>query len=161
VPNGPVRLDALYVHDRDADGNGVFDEPGGFATVLLSVAADGTHDFNAESPDLSDDGRFVAFSTTAALVADDTNGERDVYVRDRDADGDGIFDEPDAVGIERVSVSSAGAQGDGESGRSEIRISGDGRVVAFLSYASNLVPNDTNHQRDIFVHDRVTGAPSA
>jgi hypothetical protein len=54
----------------------------------------------------------------------------------------------------RVSVSSAAEESDGQScSRS---VSGDGRYVAFDSYASNLVPGDTNAQGDIFVHDRVT-----
>jgi hypothetical protein len=56
---------------------------------------------------------------------------------------------------QRVSVDSSGAQGDtGSSARS---ISADGRFVAFTSSASNLVPNDTNHKVDAFVHDRQRG----
>jgi hypothetical protein len=58
--------------------------------------------------------------------------------------------------ITRVSVSSAGAQADGSS--SFPSISADGRYVAFNSYATNLVPDDTNGARDVFVHDRATGA---
>jgi Tol biopolymer transport system component len=57
---------------------------------------------------------------------------------------------------ERVSVSSTGEQGDGQSQASVI--SADGRYVAFRSYADNLVSGDTNGTGDIFVHDRVTGA---
>jgi Tol biopolymer transport system component len=37
-------------------------------------------------------------------------------------------------------------------------LSGDGRFVAFVSWAKNLVPGDTNDHTDVFVHDRVTGA---
>src|SRR5687768_149203 len=55
----------------------------------------------------------------------------------------------------RVSVDSAGAQGKNASYRPAI--SADGRFVAFLSYASNLVTNDTNDVGDIFVHDRDSG----
>jgi Tol biopolymer transport system component len=57
--------------------------------------------------------------------------------------------------ITRVSVDSAGAQASGISSSSSI--SGDGRFVAFLSSASNLVAGDGNALKDAFVHDRITG----
>src|SRR5436190_13803833 len=56
---------------------------------------------------------------------------------------------------ERVSVDSAGNEGNGHS--LNAAISADGRFVAFRSVASNLVPGDTNRQEDVFVHDRQTG----
>ncbi len=94
---------------------------------------------------ISVDGRFVAFDSAATnLVAGDTNGVADIFVRDR------------ATGTtERVSVDSAGAEGNGAS--SVAAISADGRFVAFLSYATNLVAGDTNGVADIFVRDRATG----
>ena len=46
---------------------------------------------------LSPDGRFVLFITNAPLIAADTNSFVDVYLRDRDADADGVFDEAGAV----------------------------------------------------------------
>jgi hypothetical protein len=58
----------------------------------------------------------------------------------------------------RVSVDSAGEQGNSESYNPSI--SADGRFVAFWSYASNLVPGDTNVRDDVFVHDRATGQTS-
>src|SRR5438309_1923695 len=66
--------------------------------------------------------------------------------------------------LERVSVSSAGDQGNDSSGgvsaasAQSVRLSADGRYVAFTSAASNLVPGDTNGVSDVFVRDRVTGA---
>src|SRR2546426_3324673 len=56
---------------------------------------------------------------------------------------------------ERVSVSSSGDQANSDSQPSAI--SAEGRFVAFASYASNLVPGDTNGWGDVFVHDRQTG----
>jgi Tol biopolymer transport system component len=98
-----------------------------------------------EGPAISADGRFVAFESHASnLVFGDTNGHRDVFVRDR-LNGT----------TERVSVSSAGTQGDGLSVAPAI--SADGRYVAFQSYASNLVTSAQNSGHDIFVHDRGTG----
>src|SRR5262249_49419923 len=96
-------------------------------------------------PSLSDNGRFVAFDVNASsLVPDDTNERSDVFVKDRQT---GI--------IERVSVSSAGEQGNGDSYSSAL--SSDGRYVAFYSEASNLVSGDTNGSVDTFVKDRLTG----
>lgn len=96
------------------------------------------------SPALSACGRYVVFMSDASnLVPNDTNGVRDVFVYDR-ASGQ----------IERVSVNSAGTQGNDYSGPHSI--SADGRLVAFYSLASNLVPGDTNGRADVFVHDRVT-----
>ena len=56
---------------------------------------------------------------------------------------------------QRVSVSSAGAQSNGESYAPKISV--DGRYIAFASAASNLVSGDTNASDDVFVHDRETG----
>jgi Tol biopolymer transport system component len=92
---------------------------------------------------MSANGRFVAFVSAARnLVRGDTNGELDVFVRDRRARR-----------TYRVSVSTAGRQGNGES--SGVAISEEGRYVAFTSEASNLVRHDTNRAPDVFVHDLV------
>lgn len=90
---------------------------------------------------ISADGRSVAFTTRDALVPEDTNDAFDIYLRDRQAGT-----------TERVSVSSAGEQGDEDS--LDQALSADGRVVAFSSEATNLVEGDTNGERDVFVHDR-------
>src|SRR5689334_12495369 len=99
------------------------------------------------SPAVSTDGRFVAFRSFASnLVPGDTNATDDVFVRDRQAGT-----------TERVSVSSTGVQGNGPSGLGGVAISGDGRIVAFDSPATNLVPGDTNGHNDVFVRDRQNG----
>jgi Tol biopolymer transport system component len=96
-------------------------------------------------PSLSADGRFVAFTSRADnLVAGDTNGVEDIFVHDRQTGQ-----------TTRVSVDSAGTQGNGPSDFPFI--SADGRFVAFQSRAGNLVAGDTNFVVDIFVHDRQTG----
>ncbi|MFN0009140.1 MAG: TolB family protein [Planctomycetota bacterium] len=94
---------------------------------------------------ISANGRYVAFESLATnLVPGDTNGVRDVFVRDRQSGT-----------TERVSLDSSGAQGNGES--SNPRISADGRSVAFDSAATNLVPGDTNGTHDVFIRDRQSG----
>src|SRR5262249_50082193 len=130
-------------------------------TVLMSVDSSGVP-ANDESwhPAISADGRFVAFKSLATnLVPDDTNGAQDVFVRDRDPDGNGVFDEGNGV-TTRVSIDSTGVQGDYDSGYYGVAISADGRRVAFDSGAQNLVADDTNTTWDVFVHDRMTGETS-
>jgi len=117
-------------------------------TTRVSVATGGGQGFGGDSGDsaLSPDGRFVAFESLASnLVPGDTNGVSDIFVHDRQT-GE----------TTRVSVSTGGVQGNGPS-HGEMAISADGRVVAFTSEATNLVPGDTNGIEDIFVHDRQTG----
>ena len=65
-----------------------------------------------------------------------------------------------AAGVtSRVSVSSAGVQGNGSNGTTLVTsISADGRFVTFNSTASNLVAGDSNAVGDVFVHDRQSGA---
>jgi Tol biopolymer transport system component len=124
--------------------------PGAFSaearTVRVSVSSAGAQaDLPSFDPSISASGRFVAFSSVATnLVHGDTNHVRDVFVRDRKAGK-----------TRRVSLSSAGAQGHGDSFHPSI--SANGRFVAFQSLARNLVRGDTNHCRDIFVRDRRTG----
>ena len=157
VPGDTNLARDAFVHDRDADGDGVFDEPGAVATVRVSVSTGGVQGNALSSrPKLSADGRFVAFMSDATnLVAGDTNLFRDAFLHDRDADGNGVLDEPGGILTVRVSVSTGGAQGNAES--SIPRVSEDGRHVVFRSDATNLVAGDTNGQRDVFVRDVVLG----
>jgi uncharacterized repeat protein (TIGR01451 family) len=93
--------------------------------------------------DISGDGRYVVFTSSASnLVADDTNGVHDVFIHDRQTKT-----------TKRVSVDSSGNQGDQAS--QQARISFDGRYIAFISDASNLVANDTNGVTDAFVNDQI------
>ncbi|NEQ41149.1 MAG: DUF4347 domain-containing protein [Okeania sp. SIO3I5] len=120
-----------------------------FAINRVSVDSSGNEANGVStSPAISSDGRFVAFSSVADnLVSGDTNDAQDVFVHDRQT---GI--------TSLVSVNSAGEVGNALSGTPSI--SGDGRFIAFSSTADNLVPEDTNEARDIFVHDRQTGITS-
>lgn len=114
---------------------------------LVSVSSSGGASNGISSaPSVSSDGRYVAFQSGASnLVAEDTNGVEDIFVRDRQ------------LGVTvRASVSSQGIQGNGACRLPSV--SADGRYVAFSSHASNLVAGDTNGAEDVFVHDLQTSA---
>ncbi|MFO7948184.1 MAG: hypothetical protein R6V19_15380, partial [Armatimonadota bacterium] len=116
-------------------------------TTRITMAPDGSeangHSFG---PAISDDGRFVAFSSSADnLVAEDNNAQDDVFVHDLST-GE----------TELVSVSSDGVQGNSWI-VGYCDISADGRYVAFGSWSDNLVENDTNDADDVFVRDRQAG----
>ena len=116
-------------------------------TVRLSEATDGTQaDGTSRLPWISANGRVVAFSSEAAnLVADDTNGVADIFLRDL------------RTGVTtRASLGHDGSQGDGDSLLP--RLSANGRYLAFVSEATGLVPVDGNGLRDAFVRDLKTGA---
>lgn len=137
-------LTDIFVRDRSAR-----------KTVRVSVSSGGTQANRAsEDAQLSRTGRYVVFSSAAStLVGGDTNARSDIFVRDRDTDGDRIYDEAGAVSTKRLSVATSGGQGNGASGSPAVSAN---RYVAFASTASNLVANDTNGVSDVFVRDRDT-----
>ncbi|MFV2066188.1 MAG: beta-propeller fold lactonase family protein, partial [Pirellulales bacterium] len=116
-------------------------------TERVSVASDASEGNGASSKRwINDDGRYVVFESTASnLVPGDTNGRADIFLHDRDAGQ-----------TRRVSVGSDGTQGDNNSYLPQI--SGDGRYVAFQSWATNFDSRDSNATRDVFVHDVLTGS---
>ncbi len=118
-------------------------------TSRVSIASDGTQgNGSSGDPAISADGRYVAFRSWASnLVSSDTNDTWDIFVHDRQT-GE----------ISPISMASDGSQGDSLSYSPSI--SADGRYVAFVSEATNLVSGDTNNAPDIFVHDRQTGETS-
>ncbi len=92
------------------------------------------------------DTRYLLFSTLSPALADDTNGNWDVYVADR------YLGE-----LRRASVGTGGSEGNGSSQSLNAWISADGLRVVFDSSASNLVVGDTNNARDVFEHDFASG----
>ena len=116
------------------------------STTRISMSSSGV-EANGYSIDsrISGDGKTIVFTSSATnLVAGDTNAANDVFVHDRLS-----------AETVRVSVDSTGLQGDRNSYQSAI--SSDGRHVAFVSDATNLVSGDTNDEPDVFVHDRLSG----
>jgi WD40-like Beta Propeller Repeat len=129
----------IFVHDRQTG-----------QTSRVSLSSSGEQG-NAHSmwPFISADGRFVAFSSEATnLVSGDTNGYRDIFLRDRQTGQTSL-----------VSLSSSDEQGNSNSWITT-SISSDGRYVVFDSNASNMVSGDTNGTSDIFLRDRQSGQTS-
>jgi len=136
VPGDNNGLPDVFVRDRISG-----------STEFASFGAGGElGNGSSHSAGISADGRYVVFRSYATnLIPDDTNGVADIFVRDRLTNS-----------TQRVSVSSAGEQADGSSDDWDFPvISGDGRFVAFGSWAHNLVPGVSNPGRHVYVRDRV------
>ena len=133
VPNDTNSYPDVFVRDRVAG-----------VTTRVNVSSTGDQSNGwVGSHGLSEDGRFVVFSSTASdLVPGDSNGTEDVFVHDRDT---GM--------TTRVSVASDGTQGLGKSYAAVV--TANGRFVAFASTAI-LAPDDTSPMVSVYVHDRRT-----
>lgn len=101
---------------------------------------------DAEVPVLSGNQRYVFFRSIEPFVAGSTSPSQNVYRYDLTT---GAY--------ELVSCTPQGVSGNQDSGDSEIAVSYDGRYVVFGSYATDLVPNDTNNRQDVFLRDMQTG----
>jgi Tol biopolymer transport system component len=127
----------IFVHDRQS----------GTTTRVNLGPGTAEGDRWSEFVDISADGRVVVFQSMAAnLVPGDVNGMIDVFLYDRHTGS-----------LSRVSVGPKGVEADSAS--SLPAISADGRWVAFVSGASNLVAGDTNGYGDTFVHDLAPATP--
>ncbi len=113
---------------------------------LVSSDLSGVQGYSQSTePSLSADGRFVAFtSEDSSLVAGDSNGSSDIFIKDTQT---GV--------ISIVSADASGVQGNGSSQKPGV--SADGRFVVFSSLASNLVVGDTNAREDVFIKDTQSG----
>jgi Tol biopolymer transport system component len=146
VPNDTNGISDVFLHDNQTG-----------LTTRVSVDSSGNEARNtcglstcgSFHPSISAGGKHISFRSYADnLVAGDTNGLRDIFVRDLTTGT-----------VTRASVSSTGIEGNGNPDISIL--SSDGRYVTFDSHASNLVSNDQNGAggwgKDIFVHDNLVG----
>jgi Tol biopolymer transport system component len=139
VPGDGNSASDVFVRDRQTN-----------TTTRVSLdATGGDPDGPSFDPEISGDGRHVAFTSFAQdLVPGDGNlFFEDLFVRDRQTNT-----------TTRVSVDTA--DGDPDNRSLFPSISGDGRYVAFMSFASDLIPDDGNPASDIFVRDRQTNTTS-
>lgn len=116
------------------------------ATLIASLASDGTKgNYDSLWASISADGRYIAFHSFADnLASNDTNGYADIFVHN-------------FITGETTLISVSSDLEQGNAGSFCPSISADGRFVAFVSLASNLVIGDTNSSYDVFVRDRQTG----
>jgi Tol biopolymer transport system component len=131
----PAKLN-VYLRDRTNQ-----------TTALISTNRFGTGGGNGDSlpTGLSTNGQYALFESDASdLVPSDTNNATDIFIRDVTLASPSL-----------VSVSTNGGPGNGASRGSVM--TPDGRYVAFVSEANNLVAGDTNGIADVFVRDRLTG----
>ncbi len=135
----------VYVRDRGAPGGDGSFGAGGTTTLVSFRTTFSPATLACFQPAISGDGRFVAFtSQDSGLVANDTNGQFDVFVRDLQTNT-----------TARVSVRPGGAQ---TAGVSQLpSISADGRYVAFRSADNGLDPTRQNTTFAVFVRDRGPG----
>ncbi|MFO0980635.1 MAG: kelch repeat-containing protein [Planctomycetota bacterium] len=134
----------VFVYDRDADGNGVFDETLGVTTRESLDSSEIQGIYGSYVPAISSDGRYVAFVSADTFVSGDMNQVSDVFRRDR-AEG-------------TTTAASVASGGDFGTGQCQLcSISPNGRFVTFLSIASDLAPGDGNGVYDVFVHDFQSG----
>ncbi|WP_442511182.1 Ig-like domain-containing protein [Novipirellula sp. SH528] len=149
-------------------------------TTLISVNAEGTGSSICEAsvgcspsgsfdPAISDDGRYVAFVSNSTDLVKGTviDVVPNVYVRDRDADEDGIFDESGAGETSTTLLSigtdlTAAGVVVGPSNRPVI--SGDGKFVIFTSFAVDMLVDapaiiDTNGFGGDLYRASVDGGP--
>ena len=149
VPRVPSGVGQIYLRDTCIGAANC--TPG---TTLVSVDSAGNPGF-ADSfvPAISDDGRFIVFTSNAALVAADANGVEDVYLRDTCNSSSG------PVGgctpsTSLISVAMNGTAADSFSANTFHAISANGRFVVFESNATNLVLTSVpTGQSQIFVRD--------
>jgi len=151
----PVKIN-VFVRDRDSDENGTFDDPGGSATILMSVT-----EFGDSAPDncgylaISGDGRFVVFTCRSDEFHNCDGGvtRNQFVVHDRDTDGNGVFDENGGTHTAIASKTPLGVYANGLSG-GNCGLSATGKYAAFNCEADNLVSGDTNafngYGRDVF-----------
>ncbi len=141
-----VVFDSLATNLVGADGNGasdVFVHDRLLGTTERASVKSGGGEANGDSAVavISADGRFVAFRSAASnLVSGDGNGLQDVFVHDCQLGT-----------TQRVNVNTDGTEANGDT--LVPAISSDGRFVAFVSSATNLVGGDVNLAPDVFVHD--------
>lgn len=117
-----------------------------YTTARVSLTNGGGEGDNiSDYSSVSKEGRYVAFKSSATnLVSGDTNNREDIFVRDTISNT-----------TVRASVSSGGTEAN--NGSSRPSISSDGRYVAFMTDATNLVANDTNGATDIVLRDLQAG----
>jgi Tol biopolymer transport system component len=139
----------LVANDRNATRDVFLKNTQTGEITLISANGLGAAGYGlSDSPSISADGTKVAFRSYATDLADvENDGNADIYVRD--------------LTTGTMKVVSQGMDGKSANGNSfDPVISPNGRYVAFVSEATNLIPSDSNDVLDVFVADLTTGTIS-
>jgi hypothetical protein len=148
----------LVVYDSDSFNLAWYDPDEGFDVYLWdrqlgaisNVSVDDAGNLGNDTsswPAMSSDGRYVAYSTEATdITPSDQNGVADIVIYDRESGA-----------ANRLSLTNSGDEADNQSIHPSI--SGDGKLVAYESLATNLVGGDSNRFSDIFVRDTTLNPP--
>ena len=127
----------IYVHDRQTDQTTLISKD----NTVIPVPGNGV----SATPAISATGQFVAFASLSTNLGA-AGGNQQIYLHDRLTGANGT--------TSLVSKDSVPTAGNGNS--STPSVSGDGRFVAFVSGATNIVTGFSGQQ--VYVHDRNTGA---
>ncbi len=123
-------INQIYLYDRQAGTN---------LLITQASGGSGAGDDNSDSPDITADGRFVAYRSAADnLVPNDTNGLPDIFLYDR------------LAGSTTLVTADRFGSGSADNRSLTPAFSGDGRTLLLVSWAADLVPNDFNNYADIF-----------
>ena len=140
-----LNQDASFVAYQTVPANGrgqiyVKNMRNGLAKLITSRVGGGEANGPSTSPQITPDGRFVVFESSASdLVENDTNNAADIFVGDR------------LLGkVLLLSINRRGT-GSGNAGSSKAILSADGRTIVFQSLANDLIAGDYNDRRDVFV----------
>ena len=124
------------------------------STTLISIDTNGNQ-ANGANPDLSPDGRYLTYASSTANVAENNPANIvNIFLHDT-CNGASAGCTSQTI---LNSQSSNGVIGNERSDPSVVNTGG--RYVAFQSFSTNLIPNDTDGWSDIFVRDTCIGAPS-
>jgi hypothetical protein len=137
----------VWVTDRDADGNGVLDEPGGVRTIPMTVRIDPSAlgDGDSVFPFITPDGLTLTFNSTAHDLTPDTgNRVANTFVHFRDPGGTGLLDSATTTLSATQTHQQDNFYGNASSVLQVAPMSADGRYVAYASFSRNIVADDTN-----------------
>jgi len=130
VPNDTNGVVDVFVRDRAANTT---------ERISVNIVGGNANDFSFP-PTLNVDGRFVGFGSYATnLVTGDSNTTSDVFVRDRQ------------IGVtKQADVNDSGEEANAGSPDVVPALSSDGKLIGFVSFATNLVPVNTNQMSNVF-----------
>jgi hypothetical protein len=142
--SGNTVSNGLHIYRRDMQSA---------APMLVDVDTNGvgSQDQLGAIPALSSDGSCVAYAATdGALVGSDNNNASDLLLWNSAVGTNTLISLHNPLAVFQT--------GNRPSSLGQLSLSADGRLAAFTSYASDLVPNDVNGDYDVFVRDQAGGS---